>query len=523
MSSKPSMTKGLAEYIAGKTRFNPDQVPLEGKAETVTDVTLKIQRSSSIKYQMVRESRKGPLPSNIRRADPAHFTQILMEFADKNKAELPQLAQKWLNESGSHFQDVPAGKSFLKYREPIGAEDYCESCGGHGKNQCHHCGGRGETKCRNCNGWGKLNCGVCSGTKQVRCSSCTGGYRMENGRQVQCAMCYGRGYRNCDDCDFAGKVTCRRCGGSGDLVCGGCHGSGSINCQSCDATGLVCEILDLECVVTEKNLMASQGAPDREVDAFIANKVSVNLAARLASMKAAKMDYHGGVIDRLFIGAMPVGTLTFRLNGKDFLIHGYGPQGEVFDYKDLANELLKQDLVNLKRAATYSAIYSPFKLAALFKAAQFFVKSEINALIALAAATDQSLLRSQIKGAMSQAAIDDSWRAINKAFDILLEGCLLLPSIPVWVAAIAATMLAPSYITASTNGILALVFLATAAFGYFVLRSITHYRFSVNFGSMMHDSLAKSNRFKVANRMYITVTLTLLAALYIQDMVPIFQ
>lgn len=523
MSSKPSMLKGLSDYISRNTRFDPSQIRLENHKESTTDVPIRVKRSHGIKYEMSRQRIKGPLPEGVRAVDPAQFESTMMDYADRNKAELPEMARAWMDADGVVLTETPPNKKFLKYREPIGTEELCEDCAGRGVNTCKPCGGHGKTPCRNCGGYGNVTCLQCNGTRRLRCYDCHSGYRTVNGRQERCLTCLGNGYRHCHDCDYLGKVRCQSCSGSGEWVCGGCHGRGKVNCGGCDATGLISEVVDLDCAIEGRYQVYGGNYPDTEVEEFVKSKFTVQLAAKFAILEPADFRYEAGVIERTFQGHMPVGTLTFKLNSKDFLIHNYGPEAEVFDYKDLANELLNQDLADLKRKSSYSALYSFPKLTGLFEAAGLFLKSELNQVIGLGAATDQKVPRSLLKGAMSQEAIDDSWRAINKAFDILLEGCLILPSVPVWLVATAAMAIAPMFLPDWGNAILAGLFLGVSALGYGLLRLITRYRFKRYVGTNMFDSLVKSNRFKVANKMYITVTLAILTGLYIQDWVPIFR
>lgn len=519
--NKVSTKDVLSEYIRKKTRFKPESIAFRNIEETHSLVSLSSRRTHKIQYEIVKKNVTGHLDQNIRRIRPEDFKSYLSKLAEQNIAELPQMAQAWCEVEGRVYEAEPKGQRFLKYRELIGWESNCNKCNGHGKYSCANCSGSGSISCRACSGRGRINCYSCNGRKRLTCYDCNGGYRYVNGQRQRCNTCQGAGERVCYSCEHDGKIKCVQCY-QGLITCAPCGGSGLQNCNRCDATGILSELADLDCEVTEQTYISSAHPPDLEVDEFIHKKMDVSLTAKFATMLPSSFSYQDFSILREFNGNMPVGTLKFSLNEKKYLIHDYGLEGAIFDYKNLLNELLGQDLVKLKEASKYSAIYSSSKMASLFIAARNFSSSSLNLEIALAAARMTPVSRDQLKGAMSQESIDDSYKAIDKAFDILLEGCLILPSIPVWIIAIIFTIFANRFDFRLGNLELCIIFIVTTLIGYGLIRAIARYRFIKHVSKDVYLQLATSGRFKVANRLYFTVSLSLLAILYIQDLIPVF-
>ncbi len=333
------------------------------------------------------------------------------------QSDLEQRLQRANQEAGGLLDRWVAGVEPADYRHRLlperclmerpspGFEETCGECRGRCRVTCPRCNGQQRVQCEGCRGSGTVSCQNCGGHGSTTCNACHGqGYiekrelEMNYGdrqstmnqprelvHRVPCGTCGAQGRIPCTVCSN-GLVTCPGCGGNKIVNCPRCGAAGTVPCSGCDATGRVhhtgwvkgevtrTRTVDLSNASAEDHRTFLERIPFEQIGA-LADAGGVRLGARPRTGLQLKLYYSA---------TAPVDRIKATAAGASITISAYGPDREIFDYRNLAGRLLEPDLATLERLLVDRSVLRPGALAsaALGDGVRRFLASEINVSIA---------------------------------------------------------------------------------------------------------------------------------------------
>jgi hypothetical protein len=229
----------------------------------------------------------------------------------------------------------------------------CWRCHGEGEVSCLSCGGDGETTCPVCHGRGGDRCVVCSGGTTL-CNQCNGSGRYSqvvNGQYVSAPCGCLNGQQICISCSGSGTVSCGKCRGYGQLKCSACHGSGKQTCGLCEGSRRAGKVAWTDVRVEPRYTFSfARKAPDdveairelhKELEEFVSLSEQFTQVSATDNAKGSVATY---------TGVFAVHRLQVTCHGEIFNLVGYGNEIRWWTLDHLIEQLLEDDLENLRSA-----------------------------------------------------------------------------------------------------------------------------------------------------------------------------
>ncbi len=350
-------------------------------------------------FHIERVEGAGGLPGGVNTfSAPGQAEGAAQTARGTAQARLPQKLGGWADAAGSDNSALRASDCF-DGPQTFGAGIPCASCSGQGRTRCVGCGGRGRSRCLSCSGSRKANCRKCGGSGTEACGTCGGMGRQTqyvtkqvwdgfNNRYVSqsatettnCSACLGRGTRTCFTCSGARTVTCWGCGGAGDVHCGQCGASGYVNCSSCGATGTRHRYWKVWCSVS--STFGTNVADENPEIVSRLRSCSLDQLRGIATVRQGETSASSTSARRNYSFSCQVCEMIIEVGeNRAVRLVGYGDDAKVFDYKNIVEVLLEEDLKRLEQAVKQSSRISVRPERALVEAVQLCLLSEANAQI----------------------------------------------------------------------------------------------------------------------------------------------
>jgi len=361
------MRARVGAFIEPLTRFDASHVRLSSCAQAMLAVD--VTQTFAVAIGITEDEGVGALPGDCEKVSgPGALTarlEAIQRQCERISAE--QLAG-WDEAHGADpHAAVSVGDVFTAAR-PVGCQTACGACGGEGKRECGPCHGKGKTKCQHCGATGKVMCSTCYGKREVACSRCGG--RGQMSRQVEkygwnsatnqktvtyetvyesCPGCSGRKTQPCTACNQSGRKQCGFCMGDGAQTCAACRGAGSTTCATCAGHGKLHRKGVVSCKVTPSVSVAADTG-DRQILSDLSGVREVGQVIALARRYEIETALTPRSLARTIRAAVPVARADFMVSDRPLTIYGYGPDQEIFDYRDIGGALLSGDVEALEQA-----------------------------------------------------------------------------------------------------------------------------------------------------------------------------
>ena len=313
----------------------------------------------------------------------------------------PEAIGRWAaQEPGSYRRLMPGPVAFLRNPGMVGYEHRCGDCGGVGKLTCAACGGACNVPCFGCHGQGRINCYSCHGNKKLSCPGCSGrgswteyitsqvwnsqtnSYVSDTRSEYRtCTSCSGSGHQSCYSCEYDGKIRCSGCFGNGRIDCAACGATGRVNCPACLASGVRHMWGHIEAAVETAESL-SVATNDKALEHLVRTRIPVSALPAHGELLNVLNDVHGHRLTTRHRLRLDVRRACIEAQGRDFVIHGFGPEPRVLSFENIAGHLLEGDLAALEAKLATARRWDPRGGVDLLDATADFLRSELNMLVA---------------------------------------------------------------------------------------------------------------------------------------------
>lgn len=391
----------VAAHIEPITRFNLSDLQ-EVEPEKRIDIDLSLVLTHKLDFETHTENGIGYLPSGISQVNGINAFKIdLANRLAKAQREVPQALQNWADASqGSYRRLMPPNEGFLTDPGKVGYVYNCNSCHGKCHISCWSCLGKGHKNCTQCGSSGKIACFMCSGSKRINCGGCggRGNWSEQITQQVwnystssydtsystvykSCMACSYTGKVSCFSCDYNGKINCGTCGASGKVSCNTCVATGKIDCSTCNAQGIL-HVWGFVNAEVERDETLHQTVGDDHLQQLILNKLPFEKLPSLGELINVSHLVHNNILATSHALRLNARCAQIRSQDKTFVIHGFGPDLQVFSFENIAGHLLTDDLSALEICLSNGSRWRKHHHNHLLKTTGLFLRSELNMLIA---------------------------------------------------------------------------------------------------------------------------------------------
>jgi hypothetical protein len=391
----------VTAHVEPVTRFSAGDLR-EREPEQAFGVALELTLEQQVDFCITVHEGPARLPAGTDEMGGEYAMRAdLQRRLSRAFQEAPEAIGRWAaQEPGSYRRLMPGAAGFLRNPGCVGYEYTCGNCAGAGRITCGGCGGVGDLPCFSCHGLGKIDCYSCHGSKKLACSGCNGrgswteyvttqvwnpatnSYVSDTRSEFRvCYTCGGNGHSTCHSCDYAGKIQCIGCAGRGRVLCGGCAGSGRVNCPSCLASGIRHEWGTIESSVAAGESL-SVSTPDEALERLVRTRVPVDALPAHGELLDVLNEVDGTRLCTRHRMRLDVRRACIEAQGREFVIHGLGPEPRVYSFENIAGHMLEADLVALEAKVAASSGWKPTGGADLLDATAEFLRSELNMLVA---------------------------------------------------------------------------------------------------------------------------------------------
>jgi hypothetical protein len=241
-------------------------------------------------------------------------------------------------------------------------------------------------------------------------------HRIEHVQEtVTCGSCSGTGITRCGKCSGRTTIVCATCHGQKTIPCKQCQGSGYSRCEACGGEGRRHFMAEISCAIRETFETAVR-TPDPETAAVLKGLDSIDKVLGLAASHRSTAETSADTLRRDTTATTPVTTVTVVAGGSRAQVRGFGPQQDVFDYRNIAGMLLSDDLGVLEAALPDTRLLPPRVTEALYGSLATVLASEANVAIAEdATKKDQTGIASRFRGVVTIDYIARAGAAMKKA------------------------------------------------------------------------------------------------------------
>lgn len=392
----------VAAHIERVTRFDGRDLT-EAEPEKFIALPIELTLIQEVSFAADVTSGASRLPASAENVfDKTAFQSELEERLAKARTDAPLALQVWCDSKhGSYRELISKESTFLENLSAVGYEHTCADCDGAGKLRCGTCAGSGHTSCTSCGGDGWDYCYRCSGTKRVSCAFCSGRGRWSE--QVQesswdhalntnvinyrtvyhsCPHCGGDGQERCIVCRPDGTIDCRTCDGDGKLRCTRCGATGHVDCGSCHASGIRHVMGEVVATITT-NEQLNIFTDNTQLKTLINSKLSRSLLPDYGALDEAQHSVTGNVIETTHRLHLDVREARLCVGAETFVLYGFGPTAQVFNFENIAGHMLADDLGRLEKSVESSSRWQRSRVnSELPEALNNFLQSELNLLLA---------------------------------------------------------------------------------------------------------------------------------------------
>lgn len=443
-----SVLAEVAGHVEALTRFDAGDLQAMGD-EQVQTLDVQLDQQQALRFEIVQRDGTGVLPAGVQRlGSAAEATQALEAERAALAAAAPAALQAWVDrDDGRYRRLLPAEAGLARPSRRFGHDHACTRCRGQGRTTCERCGGRRRTGCGTCGASGRERCTGCGASGFQSCGGCGGrgqwteyvteqrwdpqqnaNVTWSRNEWRQCGGCGGSGRKMCMGCAGSGHIVCRGCGGGGQVDCHTCRASGQVDCVPCAASGSVHRVGEVK-----PRVSLQEGLSAAEADAAVAGllpRLSIESLPTLGTQRYQAQVVRECTVLSRYVVQVAVRRLALRCRGRDYVIHGFGPQPLVPDHGHLAAHLLQDDLLALEAALAEAGGRGG---AALATAASRFAQSELNLAIVeqVAAGQPAQATLADHEGLVDADYLQRASRALGAAVQ-RLQGSLLRR--PMWLA-----------------------------------------------------------------------------------------
>lgn len=452
----------VGAHLKPVTRFSAADL-VETQPEQALALAVTVMSEQQLAFSIGTARGSGALPAGTRKlASEAAVDETLQAWLATAREQAPQALQRWAaGDAGSYRRLLPAAAGFLTAPGSVGHEQACATCAGACRLACEACHGQGRRRCTGCHGDGRVTCPSCQGIKRSNCISCNGRgqWNDQEVRQVwdgrtgswvgethtthnRCLACGATGITTCDRCGPDARVACTGCAGSGQLNCTACRASGRVDCGGCAASGLQHRTGTLVAQVTRDETLAL-ATDDAALQQLVRQHVPLDALPGLGQLLRVRHDVTGATVRSIHELQLDVRRGHLRAGAASFVLHGFGPQTQIFSFENIAARLLAEDLAALEHACGIGG--GPALLAALGD----FLRSELNLLLSermddagAAAEPAAQAVGRQFAGLVDADYITRATAALRRAVGRVYAAQLIRPALGlVGLVAVAAVVL----------------------------------------------------------------------------------
>jgi hypothetical protein len=393
----------VGAHIEPVTRFDAESLnELEAEKAFAASLTLTLDQAVSLSKQM--GTWPGGLPAGVDKvANRAELDAELDVRLNRATHEAPQAAQAWAQaNAGTYRRLMPGINAFLSAPGSVGFQHRCVNCDGDKQVKCTACSGKGRSDCARCTHSGRIDCYQCRGNKTMRCTAypCNGRGRWteyENqsvwseaeGRHHtvsvitdhSCTVCSGSGQVTCYQCEYDGKVRCPDCSGDGYIWCRICGRTGHVDCTGCAVTGIQHVRGTIKATVQPAERIEIH-TDNAELRQLLATRLSPDELPGFGGLDQATIQTQGMHLRTTHQLHVDVREAHFHVGADTFVLHGFGPEVRVFDFKNIAGRLLEEDLQTLEQGLSGTSRWRRQRGGGLLNHTADFLRSELNMLIA---------------------------------------------------------------------------------------------------------------------------------------------
>jgi hypothetical protein len=362
-----AMSRRVGEFVERLMHFDKDQIRLL----SCTDGAIPIHVVQTYEAEFGTSDEEGPgaLPADSARVSgPAELAAELAAMTARAEEAAADRLADWDEAQGSDPCAAPQVGDVFTRANPVGYDTACGDCKGAGQHTCGACDASGTLTCENCGGTGQTSCRSCQGRRETVCSAC-GGHGGTN-RQVEragwnsatnqrtvtyeavweaCSRCSGSRTTTCSGCHGSGRTNCAHCLGAGSKTCERCNGQGSNTCARCRGQGELHRIGSVSCKIGASLSVELETEVD-EIRSDLASLRDVDRILSLVEDYETESTVDDLVLRRHLWADIAVASADFEVGERRLTIHGYGPDCEIFDYRDIGGALLSDDVEMLESA-----------------------------------------------------------------------------------------------------------------------------------------------------------------------------
>jgi hypothetical protein len=409
----------IGDFVEPLTRFDRGHLSLEASEHAITDIIAR--QTFRVTFETRRSEGNGPLPPDVTAvADAAALARESAGQLASARAMVPHRLATWAEQHGENPLEKPSVADCFIQPAPLGHVETCAPCNGAGKIPCSLCNGAGTLTCETCSGRGQTPCATCNATGETVCATCKGMRTVvmhkerkmldgKTGKQViehvqetvTCGTCAGNGKVKCARCSGRTEITCATCHGQKTIACTQCQGSGSKTCETCGGHGRRYFQATLACAVKE-TFETTVRATAPETAAVLKGLGTIEQVLKYAGSHRATSEINADTLRRDTVAAIPVTAVTVQAGKGRAQVHGFGPNQEVLDYRNIAGMLLTDDLVVLEEALPSTSLTPPKINGALLDSLSVTLASEAHVTIAESAAKkDISQVEREFRGVVT--------------------------------------------------------------------------------------------------------------------------
>lgn len=423
----------IGDFVEPLTRFDRGHLTLESSQHVNVDIAAR--QVFRVFFETTRSEGNGGLPQGVTlTADAAAMALANEGQLAASRAAVAGRLSAWAAEHGETPTARPTVGDCFTPLPAVGHVETCAPCQGAGRIACSLCEAAGTLTCEACEGRGNIPCKTCNATGEVTCAACKGmrtiithrerkvydeesnSHRIEHVQEtVTCGSCSGTGITRCGKCSGRTMIVCATCHGQKTIPCKQCQGSGYSRCEACGGEGRRHFMAEISCAIRE-TFETAVHTPDPETAAVLKGLDSIDKVLGLAASHRSTAETSADTLRRDTTATTPVTTVTVVAGGSRAQVRGFGPQQDVFDYRNIAGMLLSDDLGVLEAALPDTGLLPPRVTEALYGSLATVLASEANVAIAEdAAKKDQTGIASRFRGVVTIDYIARAGAAMKKA------------------------------------------------------------------------------------------------------------
>ncbi len=423
----------IGDFVEPLTRFDRGHLTLESSQHV--NVAVIARQVFRVVFETVRSEGNGALPEGAMQvADAAALGLECERQLAASRATVRARLAAWTTEHGEAPRERPSVNDCFTQLARVGHVETCAPCQGAGRIACSLCQAAGTLTCEACEGRGSHPCKTCKATGEITCPTCKGmrtvvtqkerrvyveetsSHRIEHVQETAtCGACNGVGVIKCGKCGGRTTIVCAACQGQKTITCAQCGESGYLRCETCGGEGRRHFTAQLSCSIRETFEAAARSA-DPETAGVLKGLSGIDQVIGLAATHRSIAEISGDTLRRETTAVTPVTTVMVEVGGKRTQVRAFGPQQDVFDYRNIAGMLLSDDLVVLEEALQTTRLMPPRVHDALHASLATVLASEVNASIAEGAAKkDRSGIAEALKGVVTADYVAQAGAAIRKS------------------------------------------------------------------------------------------------------------